>query len=79
MPEIMLKYLLSSIVVTVKDLRDGRCCVTAEGETFVDGKMVRFAIIRHPKLEQPKSEDSHFKQVWLDEIYNFDIKGGTAI
>lgn len=74
MPEIMLKHLLSSIVVTVKDLRDGRCCVTAEGKTFVDGNMVRFVIIRHPKLEHPKSEDSRFKQVWLDELANFDIK-----
>lgn len=79
MPEMMLKHLLSSIVVTVNDLRNGRCCVTAEGKTFVDGKMVRFVIIRHPKLEQPKSEDSRFKQAWLDELANFDIKGGTAI
>lgn len=74
MPEMMLKYLLSSIVVTVKDLRDGRCCVTAEGKTFVDGKMVKFVVIRHPKLEQPKSEDNRFKQVLLDELANFDIR-----
>lgn len=74
MPELMLKYLLSSIVVTAKDLHDGRCCVTMEGNTFVDGKMVKFVVIRHPKLEQPKSEDSRFKQGWLDELANFDIK-----
>lgn len=74
MPEMMLKHLLSSIVVKVKDTRDGCCCVTAEGKTFVDGKMVRFVIIRHPKLEQPKSGDNRFRQVWLDELANFDVK-----